>query len=114
MEGRPEKILSKLRSDWAGTVIANWSLWIPAQYINFKYIPIQFQVLFSNSVGFIWNLYLSSVTYKKNDFGHPTTGTTTSTIATTTTNTTTVVESAAADVKDETGPVKKSKEPENK
>ena len=77
MEGRPEKIPSKLRSDWAGTVIAIWSLWIPAQYINFKYIPIQFQVLFSNSVGFIWNLYLSSVTYKKNDFGHTTTTTTT-------------------------------------
>ena len=109
MEGRPEKIPSKLRSDWAGTVIANWSLWIPAQYINFKYIPIQFQVLFSNSVGFIWNLYLSSVTYKKNDFGHPATATTTTTTGSTTTTSTTAT--TAADVKEEAG---QEKEPENK
>ena len=109
MEGRPEKIPTKLRSDWAGTVIANWSLWIPAQYINFKYIPIQFQVLFSNSVGFIWNLYLSSVTYKKNDFGH----TTTTTTATTTGTGTTGIESVADDVREEVGQGKGT-EPENK
>jgi Mpv17 / PMP22 family len=37
----------------------NWCVWIPAQSINFKFVPYQYQVLYSNLVGLAWNTYLS-------------------------------------------------------
>jgi protein Mpv17 len=60
-EGRPENIPSKLGSDWLPTMRANLSLWVPSMFINFRFVPSQYQVLFSNCVGFFWNIYLSWV-----------------------------------------------------
>jgi len=40
-------------------VVANWILWFPAQAINFGFVPVKFQVLFSNFVSLLWNGYLS-------------------------------------------------------
>ena len=40
-------------------LVANWALWVPAQLVNFRYIPGKFQVLFSNVVALGWNAYLS-------------------------------------------------------
>jgi hypothetical protein len=39
--------------------MANWCVWIPAQMINFGFVPLQFQVLFNNALGLFWNAYLS-------------------------------------------------------
>lgn len=64
LEGRPEQIPSKLKNDWASAVLTNYAVWVPAQFINFKFIPQLHQVLFSNIVGFFWNIYFSSITYK--------------------------------------------------
>lgn len=64
LEGRPEMILDKLRSDWLPTFSANLTLWVPSMFLNFRHVPPQFQVLFSNCVGFFWNIYLSWATYK--------------------------------------------------
>lgn len=64
LEGRPEMILDKLRSDWLPTFSANLTLWVPSMFFNFRHVPPQFQVLFSNCVGFFWNIYLSWATYK--------------------------------------------------
>lgn len=60
-EGRPEAISTKLRADWLSTMRANLSLWVPSMFINFRFVPQQYQVLFSNCVGFFWNIYLSYV-----------------------------------------------------
>lgn len=40
-------------------LLANWSLWIPLQAVNFRLVPLKFQVLFSNVVAVAWNFYLS-------------------------------------------------------
>ena len=40
-------------------LVVNWSLWIPAQAINFWLVQVKFQVLFSNIVALLWNVYLS-------------------------------------------------------
>ena len=40
-------------------MISNWQLWGPAQAINFKFVPVQFQVMFANFVAVAWNTYLS-------------------------------------------------------
>lgn len=62
--GTPELIPQKLHEEWMPTCIANFSLWIPAQLINFKFVPPQYQVLFANVVGLFWNVYLSAATNK--------------------------------------------------
>lgn len=60
-EGRPEAIYTKLRDHWFSTMRANLSLWVPSMFLNFRFVPQQYQVLFSNCVGFFWNIYLSYV-----------------------------------------------------
>ena len=49
----------RLQQELFPVVVANWILWIPAQAINFRFVPIKFQVLFSNVVDLLWNAYLS-------------------------------------------------------
>ena len=65
LEGKADLIPEKLRADGFSTLLANYSLWIPAQLINFRFVPPQFQVLWANFVGFFWNLYLSNAANKK-------------------------------------------------
>lgn len=64
LDGKPEMIVDKLRADWASTMITNYSVWVPAMFLNFKFVPPTLQVLFSNAVGFGWNIYLSYMSYK--------------------------------------------------
>ena len=40
-------------------LVANWALWIPAQLVNFRFVAVKYQVLYSNAVSLIWNIYLS-------------------------------------------------------
>jgi protein Mpv17 len=61
LDGHPEKIGDKIKNDLQTTVLANYSVWVPAQLINFKFIPIPMRVLWANLVGFFWNIYLSKV-----------------------------------------------------
>lgn len=48
-----------LQEQVPSALVANWSLWTPAQVINFRFVPGKYQVLFSNFVGLVWNTYLS-------------------------------------------------------
>ena len=64
LDGTPEKIIGKIRSDLWSTVQANYIVWVPCQFINFMLVPPHLQVLFANAVGFFWNIYLSYSTYK--------------------------------------------------
>jgi len=40
-------------------LVANWMLWIPASAFNFRFVPVKYQVLTSNIVALLWNVYLS-------------------------------------------------------
>lgn len=60
-------ILEKLKNDLPSTLLYNYSLWVPAQLINFRFVPPQLRVLWANFIGFFWNIYLSSATNKPND-----------------------------------------------
>ncbi|KAE9465802.1 hypothetical protein C3L33_02289, partial [Rhododendron williamsianum] len=44
LEGRPSDVVPKLQQEWFSAVIANWKLWIPFQFLNFRFVPQQFQV----------------------------------------------------------------------
>jgi hypothetical protein len=60
LEGRSStEIPSQLKSAIPEIIIAGWSLWIPAMTLNFSVVPIKYQVLYSNVVALVWNVYLS-------------------------------------------------------
>ena len=65
LEGRSfDELRTTLRNDWAGMVVDNWKLWVPAQFITFRFVPLQYQVLWANSVALIWNTYLSYMAHR--------------------------------------------------
>lgn len=62
LEGQPVPTIWESLQEVAPDIIpANWTLWIPAQIINFSLIPLQYQVLYSNVVALLWNVYISYV-----------------------------------------------------
>jgi len=65
LEGRPREIPSKLRNDLAETVQANWKLWIPFQFLNFRLVPPPLQVGAANICALVWNTYLSFATHNE-------------------------------------------------
>lgn len=60
-----EVFSNKMQNDFVPTLLANYSVWVPAQLINFKFIPAHLNVLWANFVGFFWSIYLSNATNKK-------------------------------------------------
>ncbi|CAB9502417.1 Peroxisomal membrane protein 2 [Seminavis robusta] len=56
------QIQNQLTTHLPDVMMANWLLWIPAQYLNFYACPVKFQVLFTNVVELAWNAYLSFAT----------------------------------------------------
>jgi len=67
LEGRmsPSVMTSHIVEAMPSIVVANWSLWIPAQGINFRFVPVKYQVLYSNVVALLWNFYLSYATRRR-------------------------------------------------
>jgi len=70
LEGRAEEVLPKLSADFWTMLRSNWVLWIPAQALNFRYVPLQHRVLFSNCVALLWNTYLSFATHHSMEDAH--------------------------------------------
>ncbi|XP_027107038.1 protein SYM1 isoform X1 [Coffea arabica] len=64
LEGRPSQVIPKLEQEWFSAVVANWQLWIPFQFLNFRFVPQQFQVLAANFIALIWNVILSYKAHK--------------------------------------------------
>jgi len=64
LDGDFNKIPAKLKADWFPTVVANYAVWVPCQFVNFRFVPPHLQVLWANCVGFFWNIYLSYTCYK--------------------------------------------------
>lgn len=72
MEGKTNKIQDKLRLDLLPTLLANFTVWIPAQLINFSVIQPQLRVLWANMIGFFWSVYLSKASFKHRQTVQPT------------------------------------------
>lgn len=54
-----EKLPDKMRNDLIPTITSGWKFWVPASGINFKFIPLRFQVLYMSTCGLLWTGYLS-------------------------------------------------------
>ncbi|XWS65274.1 hypothetical protein CRYUN_Cryun05aG0079300 [Craigia yunnanensis] len=65
LEGRPSQVVPKLQQEWFSAVLANWQLWIPFQFLNFRFVPQQFQVLAANFIALVWNVILSFKAHKE-------------------------------------------------
>ena len=66
-QGKPEEIIPNLKQNVWAAMLVNWKLWPAANFINFKFVPPQLQVLFANFVALIWNFYLSWATSRQVD-----------------------------------------------
>lgn len=40
----------------------NWLFWVPLQWIQFTFIPMEFQIMYCSVLGLIWNICLSLMT----------------------------------------------------
>lgn len=55
VDGAKEKIGHHL----LGTQLIAWSVWIPAQYFNFFFMPLHMRVIFVQFIALFWNTYMS-------------------------------------------------------
>eukprot|EP00775_Hariotina_reticulata_P007534 gene7534-7744_t len=44
LDGKSDQIVATLKSDLPSAVRANWALWVPAQFLNFRFVPADYQV----------------------------------------------------------------------
>ncbi len=59
LEGHGADVPAKLKADLLPTIVSNWKIWVPFQFINFRLVPPQLQVLAANVVALAWNTILS-------------------------------------------------------
>ena len=64
IDGKASEIPSVLRKDLKSAVVTNWGIWIPGQFLNFRFVPLNLQVLCANCIALVWNTYLSFATHK--------------------------------------------------
>jgi Mpv17 / PMP22 family len=57
--------LEQIKETLPAVIATNWILWIPSMALNFRYVPVPYQVLASNMIATVWNVYLSFKTTKK-------------------------------------------------
>lgn len=57
--GGRRAVSNKLRDMYVPTLKANYLVWPAVQLINFRLMPLQFQLPFVSSVGIAWTAYLS-------------------------------------------------------
>ncbi|KAK2783544.1 hypothetical protein FQN52_008947 [Onygenales sp. PD_12] len=57
--GGRRAIVRKLQDVYTPTLKANFMLWPAVQILNFRIVPIQFQIPFVSTVGIAWTAYLS-------------------------------------------------------
>jgi len=53
------KTSAAVKNIYAGAIYLNWKVWTVAQAVNFKYVPLEYRVLFGNLVALWWNVMLS-------------------------------------------------------
>ena len=60
LEGvEPKHLPRMIREEWLTIMIFDWSVYIPVQFVNFRFVPVKFQVLVINLVGVGWNCFVS-------------------------------------------------------
>ncbi|KNE65450.1 hypothetical protein AMAG_11076 [Allomyces macrogynus ATCC 38327] len=58
------KLKTKLSATYSTALVNNWKVWIPVQYANFWFVPVQHRLLVVNTVALGWNTYMSNLNAK--------------------------------------------------
>ncbi|GAW07235.1 integral membrane mpv17 pmp22 [Lentinula edodes] len=59
LEGRPDEAIPRIKNSYVPTLTRGWCLFIPAQIVNFAFVPVSMRILFFSTVALCWNTYLS-------------------------------------------------------
>jgi Mpv17 / PMP22 family len=59
--------IARIRTSLEELMPLNWMIWTPVQIVNFRFVPLAYQVLFSNVVAVLWNIILSYSTNRKTE-----------------------------------------------
>ncbi|WCJ24082.1 Peroxisomal membrane 22 kDa (Mpv17/PMP22) family protein [Euphorbia peplus] len=60
IEGRPWSLVKgKIRKDYPSVQLASWKFWSVVGWVNHRYMPLQFRVLFQSFVGACWAIFLN-------------------------------------------------------
>lgn len=55
---------NELKEKFADIYAFDWCIWPPAQFINFYYLPVKYQVLYINAVTMLYNVFLSYIKHR--------------------------------------------------
>lgn len=69
-DGNATEAWHKVEMNFFSTLQSNWMVWVPYQFFNFKYVPVQFQVLANNACALFWNCYLSYKLHLQHDHSY--------------------------------------------
>ncbi|XP_039496506.1 mpv17-like protein [Drosophila santomea] len=60
--GEPiDRIRQRILDSYPSILVRNYMLWPAAQMINFRFVPLPYQVLYAQFIALVWNCYLSLV-----------------------------------------------------
>ena len=62
--GTWEDVKMRVNNNYINALKMNLVVWPAAMLVNFRFVPLEFQVLYANVIGFFWNIYLSFVIHK--------------------------------------------------
>ena len=46
------------------TVLADWAVWVPLNYLNFKFVPVMYQGLYVGVISSFYNILLSYIAFQ--------------------------------------------------
>jgi hypothetical protein len=55
----PRRIPRMIQEEWFNVLLFDWSVYVPVQFLNFRFVPVKFQVLVINFCGVGWNAFVS-------------------------------------------------------
>jgi len=58
-------IKKKIQQDLSTAVMGSWTVWIPAHFVNFRFVPPSQRLLYINSIQIGYNIFLSFLGNKK-------------------------------------------------
>jgi protein Mpv17 len=60
MEGKStDEIQTKIKNDLPTAVTGSWAYWVPAHFVNFRFIPGEQRLLYINCMQIMYNIFLS-------------------------------------------------------